>query len=355
MTPTERVIMHFDIDAFFAAVEVLLNPELAGKPVIVGGSDKRGVVATASYEARKFGIHSAMSSVVAKRLCPDAIFISGNFEAYKKYSRMVFEIMSEATPVLEKVGIDEGYMEITDPSIDPVLLALTLKEKVKQKTGLTISIGISYNKFLAKLASDWQKPDGLFQIKPDQVESLLSPLPILKIHGLGKKSAEKLNAVGIFTVKDLLALQKEHLAYFMGVSWGEEIYDRIRGIDNRPLVTYYERKSYGRETTLEVDVVDLNYLFEILTQYSEKLLNELVKKGLKTKTVTLKVTFSDFHKITRSHSLDAHTDSLTILNQTLHSLLMGIEKGRPVRLIGVTFSNLIETEAVQLSLLDQFD
>lgn len=351
-----RLIFHFDIDAFFASVEEILDPSLKGKAVIVGGTAKRGVVSTASYEARKYGVHSAMSTAMAKQLCPHGIFIRGSFDAYRQYSKRVFEVMSEATPLLEHVGIDEGFLDLTD-TIEggfsnreaSEALAMSLKEKVHAATGLTISIGISYNKFLAKLASDWKKPDGLFRIAPEDVRQLLDPLPILKVHGLGKKSAERLKAVGIYTIADLMDLPLSHMGYFLGASWAKEIHERIRGIDPRPIITEYERKSYGKETTFDEDVTDFQYLEEVLKAYAVSLHQSLLKHHLQAKTVTVKVKFDDFQQITRSHSIEGYSDDLGLLVQVMCHLLAGVPRDRAVRLIGVTFSNVVEADAVQIS------
>lgn len=347
-----RTILHFDIDAFFASVEVLENPALLGRPVVVGGIGKRGVVATASYEARAFGIHSAMSTQTARRLCPQAIFISGKFEVYKKYSERVFSILSEFSPLYEKVSIDEAYVDLTAYEGDPRQLALELKERVKAETGLTISMGISYNKFLAKLASDWKKPNGFFEITEAEAYEFLSCLPVIKIHGLGKKSAEKLSQVGIYKVSELQKMPIEHLSYFLGHSWAEEIYQRIRGIDNRPLVTHYERKSYGKETTFIEDVTDPQVLRGVVDGYAYKILEALRNKDLSAQTVTIKAKYSDFQQITRSHSFDHGFNEYLAIRDTIGQLLTQLDPEKPVRLIGISFSNFTVKAAVQMNLFD---
>lgn len=348
----ERVIMHFDIDAFFASVEVLDNPSLKGKPVIVGGTSKRGVVATASYEARKYGIHSAMSMQTARRLCPHGVFISGHFDRYNYFSSAVFAIVSEVTPLIERVSIDEAYLDLSLLDEDPHLIAKALKKRVHDETGLTISIGLSHNKFLAKLASDWNKPNGFFEIKEEEAYDLLAALPIIKIHGLGKKSVERLNNVGIYKVSELQNMPAEHLSYFLGHSWAEEIYQRIRGIDDRPVVTYHERKSYGKETTFLEDITDPLALKAVVEKYAQKLLLQISEKELWAKTVTLKAKYSDFQQITRSHTLDQAFNRYEEIEDVLDQLLAQLEPDRPVRLIGVSFSNFATQTAVQLSLFD---
>lgn len=347
-----RQIIHFDIDAFFASVEVLMDPSLKGKPVIVGGVGKRGVVSTASYEARKFGIHSAMSTQTARRLCPHGIYLHGSYEKYKDYSRRVFEIIASIGAPYEQVSIDEAYLDVTDLDASPTELALYLKAEVHKQTGLTISVGISYNKFLAKLASDWKKPNGLFEIRPEEALDFLSKLPIIKIHGLGKKSAEKLGAVGIYDVSQLQQMPEEYLAYFLGSAWAQEIYQRIRGVDHRPVVTYHERKSYGKETTFPEDVIDLPLLRKVVDKYALKLLDQLRQKNLRASTVTLKIKYADFHQVTRSHTLEHSFDQYTAIEATLSHLMEQIEPLRPVRLIGVSFSSIEENSVVQLSLFE---
>ncbi len=348
----ERSILHFDIDAFFASVEILDDPTLRGKPVIVGGTNKRGVVATASYEARKFGIHSAMSTHTARRLCPHGVFIGGHFDRYKFYSDWVFQIVSEVSPLYEKVSIDEAYLDLTGFDEDPHLIAMALKKRVQMETGLTISIGLSYNKFLAKLSSDWKKPNGFFEILPEDAHDFLAALPIIKVHGLGKKSAERLNNVGIYKVCELQKMPVEHLGYFLGHSFATEIYNRIRGIDDRPIVTSHERKSYGRETTFLDDVTDPATLKLVTEKYALKILAELETKDLWARTLTLKAKYSDFQQITRSHSFDQAINTYEAIEETLDQLLGLLEPERPVRLIGITFSNFATQSAVQLSLFD---
>lgn len=348
----DRVILHFDIDAFFASAEMLDDPSLKGKPVIVGGLSKRGVVATASYEARKFGIHSAMSMQTARRLCPQGVFLSGHFDRYKYYSDQVFRIISEVTPLFERVSIDEAYMDLTGLEEDPRLIARALKKRVQDETGLTISIGLSYNKFLAKLASDWKKPDGFFEISEAEAYDFLAALPIIKVHGLGKKSVERLNNVGIYTVSELQKMPLELLGYFLGHSWAEEIYQRIRGIDDRPIVTHHERKSYGKETTFLEDVTDTATLRAVVDKYACRILAEMNRKDLWARTVTIKAKYSDFQQVTRSHTFDQAVNSYEAIDDTLSQLLGQLEPGRPVRLVGVSFSNFIAHSAVQLSLFD---
>lgn len=354
VTIMKRKILHVDMDAFFASVEQVDHPELKGKPIIVGGSSERGVVATCSYEARVFGVHSAMSSQVAKRLCPHAIFIRGNHHRYSEVSHQIFEIIESMTTTVEKVSIDEAYLDVSDLYQSPHYIAKKIKSAVYEATGLTVSVGISYNKFLAKLASDWQKPDGLFEIKEEDVETLLDGLPIIKVHGLGKKSVARLNRIGIYTVKDLKKYSVEDLSNFLGEQWAEEIYKRIRGIDPRPVGHVGSRKSFGRETTLKVDTTDRDYLEGLLFEFLDEVVAQLKKKERLARTVTIKVKYEDFESITRSHSMETYTDDKSRLAETMQLVFSKMALKRKVRLIGVSLSNVIEGDAVQMSLFDLY-
>ena len=245
----DRIILHVDMDAFFASVEQLDNPSLRGKPVIVGGVSERGVVSTCSYEARKYGVHSAMPGFMARSKCPMGIFLPVRYGRYKEISNKIFDIFKEITPVIEPLSIDEAFLDITDTDFkDGKRVALYIKDRVKKEIGLNLSIGISYNKFLAKLASDWNKPNGIMEIREDMIPDILLPLSISKIHGLGKKSVGKLNNMGIFTVQDLYLLPREFFHSYLGKS-GIDIYNRIRGIDDREVQVTRERKSVGKERT----------------------------------------------------------------------------------------------------------
>jgi len=355
MKATDRTIVHFDIDAFFASVEQLDNPELRNQPVIVGGNSERGVVATCSYEARKFGVRSAMSSVVAKRKCPNAIFVKPRMSRYSEISQSIFEYIESIGCDIQRVSVDEGYLDITPLDVSPIQFAKQLKEAIFALTGLTISVGISYNKFLAKLASDWNKPDGIFEIAPSQIPDLLLPLPIIKIHGLGKKTCEKLNRVGIFTIEDLYSYPQEALATLMGGHFSKEIIDRIHGIDTRPVKVEHERKSYGKETTLEEDTMDRDYLQGILETFFNKLITKLSAKKMIAKTLTIKVKYNDFEQFTRSYSLEKATHHEILLRDALYRLYEQIEFDKPVRLIGLSFSNLEAIEFEQFNLLDNIE
>jgi DNA polymerase-4 len=348
----DRKILHVDLDAFFASVEQLDNPSFKGKPIIVGGSSKRGVVATCSYEARKFGVHSAMSGFMAKKLCPAGIFVKPRMDRYIEISKEVFKILHEVTGQIERVSIDEAYLDVTDSNRSPYKIASWIKTSVKKRIGITISVGISYNKFLSKLASDWNKPDGIFEIRPCDVPNILKPLSIIKVHGLGRKTAERLNSIGIFTINDLLQCDRQTLSCLLGEIRSGEIYDRVRGIDNRPLRIKTVRKSYGREVTFAEDIRSKPVIKEILLQYLFELAFKLVKTNKSAKTVTIKIKFEDFSQITRSHSLLAHTNNLQTFEEAMILLVDNLTIDKKIRLAGITLSNIVEHKNYQLSMFD---
>ncbi|WP_432662384.1 DNA polymerase IV [Wukongibacter baidiensis] len=347
----ERKIIHVDLDAFFASVEVLDNPSLKGKPVIVGGGSSRGVVCTCSYEARRYGVHSAMPGFMAKKRCPKGIFLPVRHWRYSEVSREVFKIFYELTDIVEPLSIDEAFLDITDIDEDPLKVAYHIKERVMEETGLTISVGISYNKFLAKLASDWNKPDGIKVISKDMIPDILRPLSIKKVYGIGRKSAERLRNIGIFTIDDLLSLPKEYLKEFFG-KYGNEIYDRIRGIDNRVVKPSRERKSIGRETTLSEDSKDKEYLREYLLKFSKNISDTLVKKGVLAKTITVKIKTSEFQSHTKSRTIHDYINSQEQIYSIASDILNEIKLEDGIRLIGLTVANLSQNETEQLSFFD---
>lgn len=343
-------IIHIDIDAFFASVEQILNPDLLGKAVIVGGLSDRGVVATCSYEARAFGVHSAMPSYKAKQLCPEGIFIRGNHREYEKFSIKVFEIVRKYGSRMEQVSIDEAYIDVSDYKGSVVQLAKQLKEEIHEATGLNVSVGIAYNKFLAKLASDWKKPNGLFMITPDMMPDILLPLDIIRIHGLGKKTADKLYQMNIHTVNDLYKLSKNELIFILGKSYGEDIYDKIRGIDQREIEIDYERKSLGTEITLPQNITDRIDLQKYIDDFIENIYTEINRKHLLFKTVTLKYKYEDFKSYTKSKSLENPTSSKMILKELAYFLMDHTPLEKRVRLLGLSVSNISENTQEQLML-----
>jgi len=337
------------MDAFFAAVEVWDNPNLKGKPVIVGGTSDRGVVATCSYEARKFGVRSAMPTYIAKARCPHGIFIHPRHDRYKEVSNKIFDILYSVTNKIEPVSIDEAYLDITDLNLEAKNVANIIKTRVRNKLGLTISVGISYNKFLAKLASDWNKPDGLMMITKSMVPKILLPLSLNKIHGLGEKSVKKLNNIGIFTVEQLYSLPQEFFFSYFG-KFGREIYERIRGEDEREVITFRERKSVGRETTLKQNTKDKEQLKEYVKEFATEIEEYLSARSFSGKTITLKVKSASFENHSKSKTLNKYINLKEHIYEEGCKLLDSLELKEELRLIGLSISSLKTNEVEQLTL-----
>lgn len=338
-----RRIFHIDMDAFFAAVEEKRNPQLKGKPVVIGGMgdpSKRGVVATANYEARKYGIHSAMPLRTAYKLCPRAVFLPVDYEAYAAASRQLKSVLLSIADIMEDVGIDEAYLDVTGKADSNEVIAERIKTGIYQKTGLTCSIGIAPNKLLAKIASDMEKPDGLTMLTENDIASRIWPLPIRKLYGLGPKTEERLKKTGIETIGQLAALPREFLIQSFGPSYGEYLYEASRGIDDSPLVTHWEPKSFSRETTFQVDVQDWQVIARSIAELSKEVVSDLQHKGYCARTVTIKIRFDDFHTFTRACSLEKATTSEEVIRKAAFSCLKRIELHRRVRLIGVRVTNL---------------
>lgn len=341
-------IVHLDIDAFYISVEENENPSIAGKPAVVGGLSERGIVTTANYEARKYGIHSAMPIFMAKNLCEDLIIVPMHRQKYVNKSREVFDIIYEFSDIVEQVSIDECYIELDD--LDPIEVVKALKKKIKVETGLNISVGLSYNKFLAKLASEWNKPNGFKIIDKSDVPDILLPLDIDKVHGLGKKSQKKLRNIGINTISDLMNLGEDFLFENFG-KHGIEIYERIRGIDNRKVETTRIRKSISVERTFD-DNDDLNELKILLTEYVDELDMDLKKHNVGFQTLSIKMKDREFNTTTH-----AKTYPYTIIDKDdLFSKSMSIflenYNGRKLRLLGITCSNLVELDTVQMNFIE---
>ena len=337
------------MDAFYASVEQRDRPELKGKPVIVGGDPQsRGVVAACSYEARKFGIHSAMASSTAYRLCPDAVFIRSRFDVYRAVSSQIREIFCEYTDLVEPLSLDEAFLDVTEnykgmPSA--TLIAREIKRKVYDRTGgLTSSAGVSFNKFLAKVASDINKPDGITVITPEMADEFMDKLPIRKFFGVGKVTEEKMFSFGIKTGADLKKFQKEKLIQLFGKS-GSYFYDIAHGLDHRPVEPNRIRKSIGKETTFSEDINDTDQMIEVLEDIAAKLENSLIKKDAKGRTITLKMKYFDFHSITRSITIDEPADSASVIMKYVRPLLSKTEAGeKKVRLLGISISNFDDQE-----------
>lgn len=347
----ERVILHVDLDAFFAAVEQVDNPELLGKPVIVGGGSDRGVVTTCSYEARKYGVHSAMAGFKAKQLCPNGIFVKVRMQRYLEVSKQVFKIINELCDTVEKVSVDEAYLDVTDNKLEVEEIVETLRRRVNEETGLTISVGVSYNKFLAKLGSDWNKPNGVKYISKDMIPTILKDLKISKVHGIGKKSVEKFNRIGIFNIGDLLRLDREFMSSFMGV-FGAEIHDRIRGIDNRSVIVSHERKSHGRENTLREDTDDKIKLKIIIAKFAKEISESMQRHEVKGRTITVKFKNNKFITTTKSKTLNHVTNDYKEISIVASKLIDEYEMLRPLRLIGLSIANFDEDETIQISFFE---
>jgi len=349
-----RAILHVDMDAFFASVEQLDNPALRGKPVLVGGSSKRGVVAAASYEARKFGVHSAMPSAVARRLCPDAIFVKGRYDRYRQLSDQVFDILDDFTPLVQPVSIDEAFLDVTGSQrlLGPAPeLAARIRQRIRAETGLTASVGVAPNKFLAKLASDMHKPDGLTVIEPERVQAILDPLPVGRMWGVGPAAEKRLHRLGLRSFAQLRQIEPVALKNALG-SWGEHIWRLARGEDDRPVVPDHEAKSVGHETTFFENLADPDDVRSVLLQLTEDTARRLRRKGRRARTVTCKIRFGDFETITRSHTLPAPTDTTSDLWDAARAVFdtWAAKAFQPVRLIGVSASGLTEGAEAQLGL-----
>ncbi len=339
-----RKIIHIDMDAFYASVEQRDRPGIKGKPVIVGGDpNSRGVVAACSYEAREFGIHSAMASAAAYRLCPDAVFIRPRFDVYRAVSSQIREIFYGYTDLVEPLSLDEAFLDVTEnykgmPSA--TIIARELKKKIFQRTdGLTSSAGVSFNKFLAKVASDINKPDGITVITPDMADAFIDKLPIRKFFGVGKVTEEKMLNLGIKNGADLKKYKKEQLIQIFGKS-GRYFYDIAHGLDDRPVEPNRIRKSIGKETTFTEDIDDTDQMIEILDDIAVKLENSLMKRDAKGRTITLKVKYFDFQSITRSATIDEPADNAAVIMKHARPLLSKTEAGiKKVRLLGISISN----------------
>ncbi|WP_176012587.1 DNA polymerase IV [Victivallis sp. Marseille-Q1083] len=338
-----RKIIHIDMDAFYASIEQRDHPEWRGKPLIIGGSpEERGVVSTCSYEARVFGIHSAMPTKTAVRLCPDGIFQPVDMPKYKRVSGRIQDILHRFSDRVEPVSIDEAYLDVTEnaqkqPSA--TLVARAIQRAIYEETMLTASAGVSYNKFLAKIASDLHKPCGLTVITPKNATRFLEQLPIEKFHGIGRATAGRLKGMGVKCGGDLKKFEREALIGLFGKN-GSYYYDIVRGIDLRPVETEYERKSYGREITFPHDLDNLDEIVEHVRRLSGRVAQLLAREGLAGRTVTLKVRYENFQTVTRSMSVTVPVGEGRVIAAIAEALLKRTEAGaRQVRLLGVTMSN----------------
>ena len=338
-----RKIIHIDMDAFFAAVEIRDNPKLKGKPVIIGSDPRqtggRGVVSTCSYEARAFGVHSAMSSKEAYERCPQAVFISGNYEKYKTVGLEIRAIFKRYTDLIEPMSIDEAYLDVTENKLgikSAVKIARLIQQDIWQELHLTASAGVSYNKFLAKMASDYQKPHGLTVILPDQAQDFLKQMDIAKFHGVGKKTVERLHEMGIYTGADLLDISEVTLIDRFG-RLGFDLYRKVRGIHNSPVKSNRIRKSIGKEKTYGKILQVEEDIKKELTLLSEKVAHNLSKQDKAGKIIILKIRYADFSTLTRRKSLPQATQDASQISQTALQLYEELaENGKGIRLLGVT-------------------
>ena len=352
-------VLHADLDAFYASVEVLKDPGLKGRPVIVGGTSARGVVTSASYEARRSGVTSAMPTSRARRLCPDGVFILPDFDAYHRYSQQVREVFDAFSPVVEPLALDEAFLDLRGATrmwAGPEALAEALRRSVREATGLVVSVGLAPNKFLAKLASRRAKPDGLVVVAPEDVGAFLHPLPIGELWGVGERTAELLDRLGLRTIGDVASVPTATLQRALG-PLGGQIAKLAAGIDSRAVVADPPRKSVGAEETFERDLVGEGEIAQALLRLSDRVSSRLRAQGISGKTVNVKVRFPTFVTLTRSRTLPREVDSTAPIYATARSLCsraLATQSSRRVRLLGVSVSQLGEWPASeQISLEDQ--
>ena len=354
----ERIILHIDMDAFFASVEQRDHEEYRGKPVIIGGLGPRGVVSTASYEARKFGVHSAMPMVTARRRCPDAIFLPGDHAKYSAVSRQIFSVLARFSPVIEQLSIDEGFLDLTgmERLMDsPRAYGEAIKRAVREETGLTASVGVAPNKFLAKLASDMEKPDGLVVIRPEDAERVLAPLPVSRIFGVGKKTEARLSALGFKTIGQLAAADRSRLARALGDRMAAQLIALAHGLDDRPVEPTRAAQSIGREETFDEDIHSREEAERVLLSLSEEVGWRLRREGLSARTVTLKLRFAPFDTYTRQQTFPDPVSYDEDIFAAARALFRAFPSppGAGIRLLGVSAGNL-STEG-ELSLFDDHE
>lgn len=342
MLTYDRHIAHIDLDSFFVSVEQLRNPKLVGKPVLIGGSSERGVVAACSYEARKFGIHSAMPMQVALRLCREAIVVKGDYEAYSKASKLVTDVIDDTVPLFEKASIDEFYIDLTgmDKFFGCMKFTGELKERVKKESGLPVSYALASNKLISKVATNEVKPNGQIEIPFGYERDYLAPLSVMKIPGIGKETGYKLLKMGVETVRTLTEIPIELMRNLLGKN-GAELWRRANGIDESPVIPYREQKSISTENTFQSDTTDLNFLYAQLVRMTESIAFELRSQNRLTGCVTLKLRYSDFETHTTQRSIP-YTNADHVLLKTVKELFAKLyERRLLVRLLGIRFTHLI--------------
>jgi DNA polymerase-4 len=355
---TSRKIIHIDMDAFFASVEERDNPDLKGKPVIIGSDPRktggRGVVSTCNYEARKFGVHSAMSSKEAYERCPQAVFISGNYQKYRKVGMQIREIFKRYTDLVEPMSIDEAYLDVTENKLgikSAIKIAKMIQYDIWQEVHLTCSAGVSYNKFLAKLASDFEKPKGLTLILPEDAQDFLKKLPIEKFYGVGKRSVEKLHQLGVFTGADLLEIPEMTLIDLFG-RFGYDLYRKARGISNSPVKSNRIRKSIGSERTYGKLLYEEDDVKSEISKNAQRVVDTLQRNRKVGRTIVLKVRYSDFSTLTKRITLDDVTNDFEVIDQVAKTIYDSLDESKlGVRLLGVTVTGL-EDNIQPLNLFD---
>ncbi len=348
---SHRHIAHFDLDSFFVSVEILNNPSLKGKPVLVGGMD-RGVVAACSYEARKYGIHSAMPMRTAQRLCPEAIIVSGSRGDYSKYSRMVTEIISAKVPLFEKASIDEFYIDLTgmDKYFGVSTYTRELRQQIIRETSLPISCGLSSSKMVSKMATNEAKPNGMLEIERGKESEFLWPLSIDKIPGVGEHTSQQLKSIGIYTIEDIAKSSAEMLEQHLG-KWGPSLWQKAHGVDYSEIETGWEQKSMSHENTFDTDKTDIKFLHQEIIRLTTETAYDLREEGKLTGCLTVKIRYSNFETTSRQETIDytALDDQLNAKAKDLFDKLW--QKNRPVRLLGIRFSQLIPF-TMQMNLFD---
>jgi DNA polymerase IV len=352
----KRIVLHVDMDAFYASVEQRDRPELRGMPLLVGGEGPRGVVCAASYESRRFGCRSAQPMAVALRLCPQAIVVPPRFERYRAASERLFGILEDVSPLVEPLSIDEAFVDVsgTQRLLGPAVeVASRIRRRVREEIGVTASVGIAPNKFLAKLASDLGKPDGLTVVEPDRIQELLDPLPVERIWGVGPRTGERMRALGVATIADLRAWPWDRLVEEFGIASAEHFATLARGEDDRDVVPDAQAKSLGHECTFETDIEDPDAVRDVLLRQAEDVGRRVRRHALRSRGVTVKIRYGDFETITRSATLDTPTDATDELRRAARELFDAWAETsfRPVRLIGVTAGRLSDCGA-QLGLFD---
>ncbi len=345
----ERAILHIDMDAFYASIEQRDNPELKGKPVIIGGISGRGVVSTASYEARKYGVRSAMPMTEALRRCPDGIYITPNMEKYRAVSGQIMDIFHRYTPDVEAISLDEAFIDVTGSQKlfgSAEEIGRAIKQSIYSELQLTASVGLAYNKFLAKLASDLDKPDGFFIVTPEALQEKIWPLSIGRMMGVGTKTAEVLEKMGIKTIGQLAVMDRGLLEHILGKAGGQ-MYELANGIDDRKVEAVREAKSFGRETTFPSDIADKYMLETVLFTLADDVCHSLRIHHVKGRTVSVKIRYPDFKSITRAFTMEQYTSSFEPIYSVIKQLMnQHYKDGTPVRLIGVTVSNLKQEDAI---------